>query len=210
MDRFTSNEFNSKELIFSRGLGYHQDRIEVIPMDIGQAVRARIEELCREKDLSINKLSNLSGVTQSTVNNIVSGPQPQAPRSLPSKSCVTEWVSPLRNFLIRSCSADWSRKSNDAKNPNLPCGGFGFLITGTLTVVFLWSKAKQPGGGLFQKNGAAREERKSFRKLGMGKVKRESGRSKIGKFQLELADFGGPRRGSNPRTSRMRTVRSPS
>ena len=42
-------------------------------MDIGQAVRARIEELCREKDLSINKLSNLSGVTQSTVNNIVSG-----------------------------------------------------------------------------------------------------------------------------------------
>ena len=42
-------------------------------MNIGEAVRARIEELCREKDLSINKLSNLSGVTQSTVNNIVSG-----------------------------------------------------------------------------------------------------------------------------------------
>lgn len=42
-------------------------------MDIGQAVRERIEELCREKNLSVNKLSNMSGVTQSTVNNIVSG-----------------------------------------------------------------------------------------------------------------------------------------
>ena len=37
-------------------------------MDIGEAVRARILELCRERDLSINKLCLLSGVTQSTVN----------------------------------------------------------------------------------------------------------------------------------------------
>ena len=42
-------------------------------MVIGEAVRERILELCREKNLSINKLSNISGVTQSTVNNIVSG-----------------------------------------------------------------------------------------------------------------------------------------
>ncbi len=42
-------------------------------MNIGEAVKERMIELCRERDLSINKLSNMSGVTQSTVNNIVSG-----------------------------------------------------------------------------------------------------------------------------------------
>ena len=42
-------------------------------MSIGEAVRERILELCREHDISVNKLSGMSGVTQSTVNNIVSG-----------------------------------------------------------------------------------------------------------------------------------------
>ena len=42
-------------------------------MNIGEAVRERILELCREWDISINRLSSMSGVTQSTVNNIVSG-----------------------------------------------------------------------------------------------------------------------------------------
>ena len=42
-------------------------------MTVGEAVRKRILQLCDERDISINKLSALSGVTQSTVNNIVSG-----------------------------------------------------------------------------------------------------------------------------------------
>ena len=42
-------------------------------MNIGKAVKERILELCREHDISVNKLSSMSGVTQSTVNNIVSG-----------------------------------------------------------------------------------------------------------------------------------------
>ncbi|KJS86170.1 MULTISPECIES: helix-turn-helix domain-containing protein [unclassified Desulfosporosinus] len=42
-------------------------------MNISQAVIRRIEELCRERNLSINALSNVSGVTQSTVNDIISG-----------------------------------------------------------------------------------------------------------------------------------------
>ena len=41
-------------------------------MNIGEAVKERILELCREHDISVNKLSSMSGVTQSTVNNIVS------------------------------------------------------------------------------------------------------------------------------------------
>ena len=36
-------------------------------------MRQRIIQLCEERNISINKLSSISGVTQSTVNNIVSG-----------------------------------------------------------------------------------------------------------------------------------------
>lgn len=42
-------------------------------MTVGEAVRQRIIQLCQEHNISINKLSGISGVTQSTVNNIVSG-----------------------------------------------------------------------------------------------------------------------------------------
>lgn len=42
-------------------------------MNIGEAVRLRILELCAKQGISINKLCNISGVTQSTVNNIMSG-----------------------------------------------------------------------------------------------------------------------------------------
>ena len=42
-------------------------------MTVGEAVRQRIIQLCQERNISINKLSSISGVTQSTVNNIVSG-----------------------------------------------------------------------------------------------------------------------------------------
>ena len=40
---------------------------------IGEAVRLRILELCDQKHLTVNKIATLSGVTQSTLNNIVSG-----------------------------------------------------------------------------------------------------------------------------------------
>lgn len=42
-------------------------------MLIGEAVKLRILELCAQRKLSINKLCTISGITQSTVNNIVSG-----------------------------------------------------------------------------------------------------------------------------------------
>lgn len=42
-------------------------------MDIGTAVKERILELCSERDITVNKLANISGVTQSTLNNIISG-----------------------------------------------------------------------------------------------------------------------------------------
>ncbi len=42
-------------------------------MNIGTAVKERILELCQEHGITINKLATISGVTQSTLNNIVSG-----------------------------------------------------------------------------------------------------------------------------------------
>ena len=42
-------------------------------MTIGEGCKARIIELCNERNISINKLAIMSGVTQSTLNNIISG-----------------------------------------------------------------------------------------------------------------------------------------
>ena len=42
-------------------------------MNIGEAVKLRILNLCQEKGITINKLATISGITQSTINNIVSG-----------------------------------------------------------------------------------------------------------------------------------------
>ena len=42
-------------------------------MTIGEAVRKRIINLCEEKGITLNKLSTICGITQSTLNNITSG-----------------------------------------------------------------------------------------------------------------------------------------
>mgnify|MGYP004694691747 FL=1 len=42
-------------------------------MQIGDAVKNRIIELCNERNITINKLSTICGITQSTLNNITSG-----------------------------------------------------------------------------------------------------------------------------------------
>lgn len=42
-------------------------------MRVGEAVRLRILDLCRERNITLNKLSIICGITQSTLNNIISG-----------------------------------------------------------------------------------------------------------------------------------------
>lgn len=56
-------------------------------MNIGEAVRERILELCKQRNISINKLCHMSGVTQSTVNNIISGRNNSATVSTIQKLC---------------------------------------------------------------------------------------------------------------------------
>jgi len=42
-------------------------------LNIGCAVRLRIIELCNKNNITINKLSTICGITQSTLNNIING-----------------------------------------------------------------------------------------------------------------------------------------
>ena len=66
-------------------------------MNISQAIIKRIFELCDERNLPINALSNLAGVTQSTVNNIVSGTTYNTGVATIQKLCVGLNIT-LRDF----------------------------------------------------------------------------------------------------------------
>jgi transcriptional regulator with XRE-family HTH domain len=41
-------------------------------MKLNEAVSSRILELCTENNITVNKLATMSGITQSTLNNVVS------------------------------------------------------------------------------------------------------------------------------------------
>ena len=56
-------------------------------MSVGEAVRIRISELCVQRGISLNKLADISGVTQSTLNNIVSGRNKSTTVSTIKKLC---------------------------------------------------------------------------------------------------------------------------
>jgi len=56
-------------------------------MNIGEAVRLRILALCTQKKITVNKLSTVSGMTQSTLNNITSGRNNSATISTIKKIC---------------------------------------------------------------------------------------------------------------------------
>lgn len=56
-------------------------------MTIGEACRIRIEQLCNERNITVNKLAIISGITQSTLNNIVSGRNKSVTVSTLKKLC---------------------------------------------------------------------------------------------------------------------------
>ena len=66
-------------------------------MTIGEAVRHRILQLCEERNLSVNKLSSISGVTQSTVNNVINGRNHSTTVSTLQKLC-DGWGITIQNF----------------------------------------------------------------------------------------------------------------
>ena len=56
-------------------------------MNIGEAVKLRIVELCAEKKITVNKLATISGLTQSTLSNIISGRNNSTTVSTVKKIC---------------------------------------------------------------------------------------------------------------------------
>jgi len=56
-------------------------------MRISDAVIKRILELCDDRGITVNKISNLSGITQSTVSDIVNGVTVNAGISTIKKLC---------------------------------------------------------------------------------------------------------------------------
>ncbi len=56
-------------------------------MTIGEAVRIRIVELADKNNISLNKLATVSGLTQSTINNITGGRNNSATISTIKKIC---------------------------------------------------------------------------------------------------------------------------
>ena len=56
-------------------------------MTIGEACRVRIHELCNERGITLNKLAITSGITQSTLNNIISGRNKSTTISTIKKIC---------------------------------------------------------------------------------------------------------------------------
>lgn len=56
-------------------------------MTIGTAVQQRILSLCQERGITVNRLATLSGLTQSTLNNIVNGRNRGATVSTIQKIC---------------------------------------------------------------------------------------------------------------------------
>lgn len=56
-------------------------------MTVGEALRKRIPALCDERGITVNRLSTMSGITQSTLNNIISGRNDSATLSTVKKLC---------------------------------------------------------------------------------------------------------------------------
>lgn len=56
-------------------------------MNVGEAIRKRILELCTQNKITVNKLATKSGITQSTLNNITGGRNNSATVSTIKKIC---------------------------------------------------------------------------------------------------------------------------
>ena len=87
-------------------------------MNIGEAVKERILELCQEQDISINKLCNMSGVTQSTVNNIISGRNRSATVSTIKKLCDGLGIT-IEEFFHSDLFKDPGTRTEIANSPYL-------------------------------------------------------------------------------------------
>ena len=67
-------------------------------MVIGEAVRLRILELCKQRNITVNRLATISGITQSTISNIIGGRNNSTTISTIKKICDGLEISVLEFF----------------------------------------------------------------------------------------------------------------
>ncbi len=67
-------------------------------MCIGEAVKLRIIELCKNNHITLNKLATICGITQSTINNIISRPKQCPTVSTVKKICDGLEISIIQFF----------------------------------------------------------------------------------------------------------------
>ena len=90
-------------------------------MTLTEAIQQRIQELCRERNMTLNHLSMICGMTQSTVHNIFARPN-NSPTISTVKKFVMGWILHWASFSRRSISMHWNRNCSRAARS---CSFFG-------------------------------------------------------------------------------------
>lgn len=90
-------------------------------MDTREAIVFRIQQLCKERGLTPNGLSNLAAVPQTTVKSILKMGKAETREPLQSKSCVMVWRSPWGSSFSRRSLMHWSRRLNDPADAKVYC-----------------------------------------------------------------------------------------
>lgn len=70
-------------------------------MNISQWTAKRLLDICNEKNITLNKLSTLSGITQSTLNSIVKGESKNPRLATIRKICIGLDIS-IQDFFDKS------------------------------------------------------------------------------------------------------------
>ena len=115
-------------------------------MRTGEAVAKRILELCAERGITVNRLCTISGVTQSTVNNIISGRNQTVTLSTVKKLCdgLEITIQEGDKILYRGTAASLNRANVAAADDVL--GSTGASARRELTILFHYPEAGDNSG----------------------------------------------------------------
>lgn len=105
---------------------------------VSEAVSRRILQLCRDKNITVNKLATLSAVTQSTVNDIINMKSKNIGIVTLKKLCDGLQIT-ITDFSMTICSEILNRKYTDNKSKPLthitaPTAYFIIILFTVLTI----------------------------------------------------------------------------
>ena len=80
-------------------------------MNTKEAVAERIIQICKERNMAINALANISGVSPSTIYSMLNE-KSQNPGVVRSRNFATDGRSAFASFSILRSSTTWSRRYN--------------------------------------------------------------------------------------------------